>query len=558
MATGKQIPCGPCSVDDVTKNAWRWCTSCEEGLCEDCEHVHRRSKSSRNHQVISIDDYSKIENVSISQVCEHHGENLEWFCKSHDEVLCVVCVPSKHKACSDVIPISVDSVNSRQSTALSDLEETIEGTLRNVKQCIKNRESASKEIEKQELEVKTMVLEMRTKINSHLDKLQGKLLHELRSTSDTCKSKYIKILQKLKSTEEMLTTLREQTTHMKQFSSDIQVFLGTRQVSRQIVREVESIKSEFDATKDYEFKVSMHSSITKLSNEVEEFGKIMVSESATNLDFRDPKFDQAQIEINVPTSRSISDIKLQLIKSCQLKSKDDLNITGCVILLNGNLLMANSTEEKKLIEYSETGEHIRDIQVSSRPFDIAMIYLNRIVVTYGKESFLEIMNSNTFNVEKKFDLQKCCYGVSHADGKLYVANGNGVIVIDLSGKEKKLLKEVSKGIFYIKSSRDKIFYTDYNMHKVQCCHLNGEEVWQFKLIGGLFPYGVTVDNNHNVYIVDYISNNLTIIQHDGGKSKTLLKESDGLNYSRASDFDMNTNTLLICNSTGKIFLYKVL
>ncbi|CAG2230666.1 unnamed protein product [Mytilus edulis] len=154
MASGKHILCGPCGFDDVQKMP---------GGC--------------------------ALNVKKDYVCEHHGENLEWFCKSHDEVLCVACVPSKHKACSDVIPISVNSANARQSTALSDLEETIEGTLRNVKQCIKNRESATKEIEKQELAIKTMVLETRTKINGKLDKLQEKLLHELRSTSNTCSSK---------------------------------------------------------------------------------------------------------------------------------------------------------------------------------------------------------------------------------------------------------------------------------------------------------------------------------------------------------------------------------
>ncbi|XP_071148310.1 E3 ubiquitin-protein ligase TRIM45-like [Mytilus edulis] len=347
MATGKIIPCGPCNVDDVTKNAWRWCTSCEEGLCEDCEHVHRRSKASRNHKVISIEDYSKIENVSISQVCEHHGENLEWFCKSHDEILCVACVPSKHKACSDVVPISESSANSRQSASLFDLEETIEGTLNNVTLCIKNRESATKELEKQETAVKSMVLQTRTKINVHIDKLQENLLHELRSTSQACKSKYMKILQKLKSTQEMLTKVKEETKYMKQFSSDIQVFLGTRQVNKRISNEVESIKNEIGAAKDYELKVSIDSLIEKLSKDVEEFGKIMVSESATNLDFGDQKFDQAQIGINISTSRNISDIKLQLIKTFQMKGKQKL-ITGCVILPNGHLLMANSTNENKL------------------------------------------------------------------------------------------------------------------------------------------------------------------------------------------------------------------
>ncbi|XP_071150321.1 E3 ubiquitin-protein ligase TRIM22-like [Mytilus edulis] len=560
MASGNHISCGPCMFDDVTKDAGRWCTNCEEGLCKDCENLHRKSKTSRNHKVITIEDYRKIENVSISQVCEHHGENLEWFCKSHDEVLCVVCVPSKHKACSDVIPISVNSENSRQSTALSDLEETIEGTLRNVNQCIKSRETATKEIEKQELEVKTMVLETRKKINGHLDKLQEKLLHEFTSTAHTCKSKYIKILQKLKSTEQMLTKLRKETDYMKQFSSDIQVFLGTRQVNKLIIHEVESMKREIGGAKDYELKVSIHSVIKKLSNDVEDFGKIMVSESVTNFDFKDPKIDQAQIEINVPTSRNISDIKLQLIKSFQLKNTDKLDITGCVILPNGNLLMANDTEEKKLIEYSETGEHIRDITVSSKPFDIAVIDLNRIVVTYGNAQFLEIMNGNTCNVEQKVSLKKQCLGVSHEDGKLYVANGNGVFLIDLSGKEKRTWKEESYGIdytCYIKSSRNKIFYTTCNSQKVYCCHLNGEEIWQFKSDSIAIPAGITLDNYHNVYFVGYNSKNLTIIQHDGKESKALLTGSDGLNRPSAVDFDMNTNTLFICNEGGQVALYKV-
>ncbi|CAC5408357.1 unnamed protein product [Mytilus coruscus] len=559
MASGKHIPCGPCSFDDVTKDAGRWCTNCEEGLCEDCEHVHRKSKSSRNHRVISIEDYRKIENVSISQVCEHHGENLEWFCKSHDEVLCVVCVPSKHKACSDVIPISPYSENSRQSTALSELEETIEGTLRNVKQCIKNRESATKEIENQELAVKTMIFETRTKINGKLDKLQEKLLHELRSTSDKCKSEYMKIIQKLKSTEEMLTKLREQTIHMKQFSSDIKVFLGTRQADKLIKSEVESLKSEIHVTKDYGLKVDIHSLIEKLSSEVENFGQIKVTEcNAINFDFRDPKIDQAQIKINVPASRNISDIKLQLIKTFTISRANEMIITGCVILPNGHILVANYKPDNHLIEYSDSGEHIRDIPVSSMPYDIALIDPSRIVVTYGDASFLEIMNSNTFSVEKKICLQESCLGVSHEDGKLYIIHGHSVLVLDYSGRKIKTMKTASMHVTCMYASRDRIVYSDWKNNKVHCCNLNGEELWQFENDSIKFPRAVQADNHNNVYVVGYVSNNLTIIQYDGKDSRTLLKRSDGLNRPNAVFFDKDKRKLLICNKDGNVASYKVI
>ncbi|XP_071150324.1 uncharacterized protein [Mytilus edulis] len=283
----------------------------------------------------------------------------------------------------------------------------------------------------------------------------------------------------------------------------------------------------------------------------------MVSESVTNLDFRDPKFDQAQIEINVLTSRNISDIKLQLIKSFQMKETTELKVTGCVILPNGNLLLANNTRENKLIMYSDTGKHIRDIQVSGKPFDIAVIDLDRIVVTYGDESYIEIMNSNTFNVEKKISLQNSCLGISHEDGKLFMANGNGIQVIGLSGKEMKTLKEVSKGIFYIKSTRDKIFYTDVNTQKIHCCHLNGKELWQRKIDSIVFPLGITLDNYHNVYVVGYSSNNLTTIQPDGKDSKTLLAESDGLMLPQTVCYDNVKGTLIICSDGNNVALYKV-
>lgn len=31
------ILCGPCGYAEYTQRAEKWCTVCEEGLCEDCE-----------------------------------------------------------------------------------------------------------------------------------------------------------------------------------------------------------------------------------------------------------------------------------------------------------------------------------------------------------------------------------------------------------------------------------------------------------------------------------------------------------------------------------------
>lgn len=89
-------------------------------------------------------------------------------------------------------------------------------------------------------------------MNIHLDKLQKKLFLKLRLKSSEFISKHMKLIRKLESTELILNKLRKQTLHMKQFSSDLEVFLGTRQVNQSIRGEIETIKSDIVTSKNYE------------------------------------------------------------------------------------------------------------------------------------------------------------------------------------------------------------------------------------------------------------------------------------------------------------------
>lgn len=275
-------------------------------------------------------------------------------------------------------------------------------------------------------------------------------------------------------------------------------------------------------------------------------------------DIRDPKVDHAQIRINVPMSRNISDIRLQLIKTFEIKQKSETNISGCVILPNGHLLMTNYTKESKLIEYTDTGDHIRDFQVSDKPFGIALLDLDRIVVTYGKDNFIEIMQNDTFNVEKKISFHDSCMGVSQEDGKLYVVSGYKTIqVLDLSGRQLDKLKVASDSVLNITTGRYKLFYTDVNKNIVHCCRFDNEELWQYEDESITYPCAITVDNNSNVYIVGYVSNTLTVKQHEGKKCKTLLSESDDLIEQTAVYYDKEKDILLLCTEKGKLHLCKI-
>ncbi|CAG2223030.1 unnamed protein product [Mytilus edulis] len=75
-------------------------------------------------------------------------------------------------------------------------------------------------------------------------------LYRLKITARLKMFRSLRILRRLKSTEEKITKLREQTLHIKQFSSDIQVFLGTYQGNKSRASETKSIKDAMDTCND--------------------------------------------------------------------------------------------------------------------------------------------------------------------------------------------------------------------------------------------------------------------------------------------------------------------
>jgi DNA-binding beta-propeller fold protein YncE len=55
-------------------------------------------------------------------------------------------------------------------------------------------------------------------------------------------------------------------------------------------------------------------------------------------------------------------------------------------------------------------------------------------------------------------------------------------------------------VAYVATSGDKLYYT--NTNTVICCDLRGTTQWEFKdkrVLQG--PYGISVDNDGNVYVV---------------------------------------------------------
>jgi DNA-binding beta-propeller fold protein YncE len=93
---------------------------------------------------------------------------------------------------------------------------------------------------------------------------------------------------------------------------------------------------------------------------------------------------------------------------------------------------------------------------------------------------------------------------------------------------------------------------------VTCCDLHGTTQWEFKDTRVLqFPLGISVDNDGNVYVVGYTSNNVVVISPDGQCHRQLLSSKDGLTNPRVLEYGKSTNRLLVVNNNTTAFLFDV-
>jgi DNA-binding beta-propeller fold protein YncE len=111
-------------------------------------------------------------------------------------------------------------------------------------------------------------------------------------------------------------------------------------------------------------------------------------------------------------------------------------------------------------------------------------------------------------------------------------------------------------VYYVATSGDKLYYTQWKTDTVTCCNLHGTTQWEFKdervLRGSV---GISVDNDGNVYVVGCNSNNVVVIHPDGQRHRKLLTSTDGMIYPCVLNYDKSTNRLLVVNESNYVYLF---
>ena len=141
----------------------------------------------------------------------------------------------------------------------------------------------------------------------------------------------------------------------------------------------------------------------------------------------------------------------------------------------------------------------------------------------------------------------------------YCTNGEGLNALNLSDRSvSDIISSNMSYVFYVATSGDKLYYTNTYTNTVTCCNLHGTTQWEFTDEHSLHgSSGISVDNDGNVYVVGYITNNVVVISPDGQRHRQLLSSKDGFSVPYVLDYHIYTNRLLVASQSSTAFLFDV-
>ncbi|XP_052101462.1 uncharacterized protein LOC127735339 isoform X2 [Mytilus californianus] len=564
MATSKQILCGICEAQHMTKCADHWCPECDEGLCNDCEKHHSISKASRKHGIIHIEDYKKIspDILLIGHHCQDHEKKFQNYCPHHEKLCCPSCISTEHRNCVGLLDLDEIVKTSKTSVLIDNLEKSLEEIATNINKIIIDRKGNLEKIKEQRQGFHNEIKRVRDKINIHLDELEQQIISDLLSEERKIKTEIETLLNQLSEKTTLVLDLQNNIVAMKNHASDLQTFLASKKLEERAMSEekyLQSIMNDSNSLNCLDLRCSISDNILHISD-IKSFGSISIDVSASSAVLGTEKDKQAQMLFHASiANKSIWDLHVTKIRQFKVPCKS--GITGHTFCPNGDVVFVDYGQGNRLLIMDSMGNLRREISLPSiQPYGITSLDDNTIAVTAWYKNDIHVVDINSGTI-KAYIRGDFCGGLTRRGNTLVCsARSDKIKAVDVRDNSVSTL--ISKVYIneqtYVTTSSNKIFVTHYNNNTVTCYKMNGDKEWQY--IDQLMikaPLGVTVDKYNNVYVCSYGNNSVVLITPDGKQARKILEAKDGINSPYCAQFDQNQNNLLVTLINGDAFLYNI-
>ena len=509
-----EVKCDQCTRNDPVKVL---CLDCGEFLCSHCFEHHKYSKEHHSHNMMPLKELqSKKEGISIKPIskfalCQEHGVELNFYCKTCDQLVCQCCVMKDHLK-HDLDTVKKMAIKHRKELdkIMEPVEKMIEGLSVACKKVSNMRDKIGVQADDIDKEIDRYYDELHRQLQQQRDELKK----ELHDASRQKKKEVTLQLEQMEHTQAQLKSIKKLNSEI-QDGSDQEALLMKKQVVDNVKRisdtyskldtqPIQSATMEFVPVEKYKYimpQVGYLSHGDACLENCEALGildMVIVTKNQNNglcqsggsrvvIQAQLCRGDVTPVEVNENKDGSYSasfvayqvgEVKLSVtIKGQQVKgSPFNVKVQGKYTTINRPSKVVN--ERKKM----------------GKPWGIAFGRDGTWAVTDGTNHCVWIFDRDD-QLVRKFG----CKGT-----------GNG----QFSGLV---------GIAF--DINNYLYVTEHYNHRVQKFDISGNYILQFGTQGSgdgqlSFPLGIVVHGDE-LYVAEYENNRISIFQLDGRFSRII-------------------------------------
>ncbi|CAG2215520.1 unnamed protein product [Mytilus edulis] len=220
-------------------------------------------------------------------------------------------------------------------------------------------------------------------INIHLDNLQEDLIKQLYAVEEKENSKIHQLLSTLEKKEIEIAKYQRNTAYIKQYATDLQLFLSIKKIGEDVSSKDEFLNSLFqeeNLKNDHSLEFRVNTAIQSIISDIKSFGDVRIEDKPCEIVLTKKKTNQAQTMVPTVQSRSITNIKLKKHKTINTLGG---YIYGSCMLPDDRMAFTYITESAVRVFNTKALKDF-EVKIPCEPFDI--VYNNEdntLAVTSG-------------------------------------------------------------------------------------------------------------------------------------------------------------------------------
>jgi hypothetical protein len=211
-----------------------------------------------------------------------------------------------------------------------------------------------------------------------------------------------------------------------------------------------------------------------------------------------------------------------------LKHREQYSLRDMAVTSDNKLLLCNyKSSHPKVYIYKDCKTYEDEISFTSMPYGITVVpCTDKAVVTLPRQNSIQFINTTNNTKDNKINIREWGWGVTAVKDNIYIGGKDKVLILNTDGSRvREITTDGNFNNSLLYNERNDLLFLRQD-DRLCCINLDGHVIYRSDDISGC--EGLAVDQQGNVYISGYDSDDIHRLSPDGTFRDIVLSEDDGV------------------------------